>query len=153
MGNEGTMRFGQGDIWDSLNEVDAICVTTNGIIKADGKLVMGAGIAKQARDRFPGIDFYAGGEVLRSGSHVRTIFQDRMTRIVSLPTKQHWRDPSPFWLVDRSLTELVVLVNKMGWETILLTRPGCGHGGLDWETQVKPLCEKILDERFCVVAP
>ena len=31
---------------------EAMCVTTNGIVKADGHAVMGAGIAKQANDYF-----------------------------------------------------------------------------------------------------
>jgi len=30
------------------NPSEAMCITTNGIVKKDGKAVMGAGIAKQA---------------------------------------------------------------------------------------------------------
>lgn len=36
---------------------------------------------------------------------------------------------------------------------ILLTRVGCGLGGLDWHTQVKPIIGSILDDRFWVINP
>jgi len=40
-----------GNIWNGLEDpqVDAICVTTNGVLKRNGALVMGAGIALLSR--------------------------------------------------------------------------------------------------------
>ena len=47
---------------DILNEgiitdlgYDAICVTTNGVVKRNGELVMGAGVAKQFANKFANI--------------------------------------------------------------------------------------------------
>lgn len=65
-------------------------------------------------------------------------------------------------LIKRSLDELTWMYHNLGWnhplqnpETgeithplgggVYLPRPGCGAGELDWETQVKPLCEQYGD--------
>ena len=45
-----------GDMWSAWEESDLFLITTNGSFTASGKLVMGRGIARQARDRFPGLD-------------------------------------------------------------------------------------------------
>lgn len=140
-----------GDIWKGLaRNVDAICITTNGVVKADGRLVMGAGMAKQARDRFPGIDAVAGKLVQHHGNHVNVMHLELITSIVAFPTKHNWRDPSPIELVERSAAELVGLANTNGWSRVLLTRPGCGRGGLKWNF-VKPRLEFYMDNRFIVV--
>lgn len=113
-----------------------------------------------------------------TGFSFRNGFVERECTIVMLPTKlgmtkmtedfqhlvpkgkrfsngswvQGWMLHSPFDLVRRSCEELLALTNEKGWEKVLLTRPGCGLGGLDWVRQVKPMLEEIgLDDRFIVV--
>ena len=49
-----------------LQKADAICFTSNGIVKKDGKLIMGAGVAKQFRDRFFGLDQESGALVKKA---------------------------------------------------------------------------------------
>jgi hypothetical protein len=67
-----------------------------------------------------------------------------------------WRYPDgvrvPGWalkadleIIDRSLGQLNFLRDIYEIEEVYLPRPGCGAGGLDWETQVRPLCEKFGD--------
>ncbi|MEK6860596.1 MAG: hypothetical protein AABY07_01375 [Nanoarchaeota archaeon] len=43
----------KGNMWDELGKAELILVTANSNIKKNGALVMGAGAAKEARDRFP----------------------------------------------------------------------------------------------------
>ena len=45
-----------GNPYNSFNEFDVICVTTNGEVRKDNKAVMGAGCAKFVRDNFEGVD-------------------------------------------------------------------------------------------------
>ena len=49
------------------------------------------------------------------------------------------------------IEELVILSDENGYNKVLLPRPGCGHGGLNWERDVKPLLQERLDDRFIVV--
>ena len=42
----------KGNIFDYIGKVDAICITTNGTIKSNGELVMGAGVAKEFYDKY-----------------------------------------------------------------------------------------------------
>jgi hypothetical protein len=48
-------QFQQGDMWSAYNRANLFLVTTNSTLKRNNALVMGRGIARQARDRFPGI--------------------------------------------------------------------------------------------------
>ena len=48
------MKYAQGNLWN-FHSLGPVCITTNGIIKKDNTLVMGAGIALQAKQRFPGV--------------------------------------------------------------------------------------------------
>lgn len=133
-------------------ESDAICITTNGVIKKDGKAVMGAGVAKQANARYS-LDEELGAH-LNSSGNVPYIFSKRGINnayLISFPTKYHWNQSSDVALIVRSAVLLVELVNRHEIKRCFLTPPGCGLGNLDWVTQVKPVLENILDNRFVIV--
>jgi len=140
------MLESRSNIWSSSARF--ICVTTNGIVRRNGALVMGAGFAKQVRDRFPGIDLYFGKAVGAVGN-VPLIYSPGNGRyIISLPTKHDWKDKSDLKLIVESVSHIVSLMQPH--DTVALTRPGCALGGLDWDTQVKPAIEPLLDNRFTV---
>jgi hypothetical protein len=42
------------------------------------------------------------------------------------------------------------LADRLGLQTILLPRPGCGNGQLDW-AQVGPAIAPLLDDRVTIV--
>ncbi len=144
-------------------EADAICVTTNGVVKANGELVMGAGIAKAFAERWPSLPLRLGQAVKAHGNVVmvnkawevspQKIHTMPSYHIISFPTKHHWKDKSDLGLIIRSAKQLVVVADKLNLKQVVLTRPGCGLGGLDWETQVKPVLEPILDDRFNIITP
>jgi len=139
---------------DVLKAADAVCFTSNEVIKKDGKLVMGAGVAKQFRDTFPGLDQEAGTSVKKYGNACKIIrsmhFLGTMLEIIAFPTKGHWKNPSDIKLIRQSALELLEMANKHGWKQVYLPAPGVGLGGLSWKNEVKPLLEKILDDRFIV---
>ena len=133
---------------------NVVCVTTNGIIRKDGTAVMGAGIAKTTNQRFQVAKKLA--EHLRTNGNTvcdlgEYTFKQSRFHIVSFPTKQDWKDQSIPWLIERSAKQLVDLVNTQDYKHIFLTPPGCGCGGLNYETDVKPIIEPILDDRFTIV--
>lgn len=107
---------------------------------------MGKGVAQQAAQRYPQLADLLGNHLRMNGNHVAFFAPD----IVTLPTKEHWRDPSPWSLVQRSLQELVALTNIQEWQQVVLPPPGCGLGGLQW-SQIEADCQQLLDDRFLVV--
>ena len=60
---------------------------------------------------------------------------------------------SPIELIVESAHELVTTVNATEWNIVALPRPGCGKGGLSWESDVRPLLSSVLDDRFIVCTP
>lgn len=136
-----------------LKDADAICFTSNGIVKASGELVMGAGVAKQFKEKFGVvIATNAGTLVKRNGNICQWVaihFAKHPAHIVAFPTKYHWKDPSDLELVKKSAKELMALVDKLGWTKVYLPRPGTGLGNLQWSV-VKSELEKILDDRVII---
>lgn len=137
---------------------EALCVTTNGVTKADGTAVMGAGIALQA-DKFfklsPRLGSYLkqyGNRAFNMGKYRRDTFNNpAIFTIFTLPTKHHWKEDSDITLICKSCEQLVEMCNKFGITKCYLTPPGCGCGNLNYETTVKPWISMILDDRFVVV--
>ncbi len=142
---------------------DWLCFTSNGERKSDGAAVMGAGCAREARDRFPGIDARLGTLLASGGNHVHdlgiwTVDGAGERRVLSLPTKHRWRDASDIDLIRRSCRELRALACKYaspdggGWAlpVVALPRPGCHNGRLGWAV-VKPVVEEELPEPSFVV--
>ena len=137
-----------GDAWALLasGEYQALCITTNGCIKRDGANVMGAGIAKQAVARYPGIDHILGARIREHGN----IFQHIRGRLFAFPTKHDWRNDSDIQLIIASAQALAARANAHPDAKYLLPRPGCNNGHLNW-TAVKSSIYNILPDNVYVV--
>ena len=133
---------------------DGICFTSNGIIKSDKTLVMGAGVAKSFAERYPKLPKIFGELVERFGNrvnyHKQLDYGSKSIYIISFPTKYHWRDKSDLKLVEQSAKELVKLCDKLELKNVFLPYPAIGRGGLKKE-EVEPVIEKILDDRITVL--
>ena len=146
-----------GDIFKQ-QDADGICFTSNGVVKKNGELVMGAGIAKAFKERWANLPKWYGGHVKAHGNCVRGFHipmdgtMSHHVWVFSYPTKHDWREMSNLDLIIQSAHQLVELVNIQGLKHVYLTRPGCGHGGLSWDT-VRPLIGPILNDRFTVLVP
>lgn len=141
------MLEARGDIWEMGG---IVCVTTNGVVDRNGNAVMGAGIARQARDRYPQLATELGYQI---GAWGNVLQYFPRWKLITFPTKNDWRQPSTLVLVQRSCRELARLLDSPAniTEQVFLPRPGCGYGGLDWETEVRPICERMLDDRVTIV--
>ncbi len=134
-----------GDFWTI--SADFRCITTNGSLRTNGYAVMGKGIALEARMRYHEIEAILGHVIHKYGNHVSHLGYN----IISFPTKYHWRQDSDIELIKRSAQELVTLLRNNPAKRILLTRPGCGNGNLQWEA-VKPVIQEILtDNKFIIM--
>lgn len=144
------MRELTGDLWEV--EADARAITTNGFVKTNGRAVMGRGVAAQALQRFPDINWTLGRLIAANGNHVGMLgwAGDLRSWLLSFPVKHHWRQMADLALIERSARELIWVADECKFNTVVLPRPGCGNGGLRWE-DVKPVIEPLLDDRFVVV--
>lgn len=130
----------------------AVCVTTNGCIRNNGYAVMGKGIALQAKNLFPNIDQKLGKYLSEYGNRAFNMGKYRLNQSVvnvfTFPTKNDWRNNSDIELIKKSCNELMQLCDKFNISTCIITKPGCGCGGLNYEKDVRPIISKILDNRF-----
>lgn len=147
---------GNYNIFDLPQDGEALCITTNGIVKANGCAVMGAGIAKQADDIFhisPRLGTYLkkyGNRVFNMGKFINAS-QTKAIYVITFPTKHHFKDDSDITLICKSCEQLVEMCDKFGITKCYLTPPGCGCGHLSYENLVRPWISMILDDRFVVV--
>lgn len=145
-----------GDFWQEAHRFKALCCTCNTVVKADGSLVMGRGIAKQFAERYPELAKEWGPRV-RHGYAVFTnltryppqtgLFEDlnaKLVHLVYFRTKYNWRDRSTWGIVRDSLGQLIDLIAMLNLKSVLLPRPGCENGGLDW-ADVKERIERDFE--------
>ena len=143
-------KFKTGDIWTSLEDTDWLVITTNTYIKKDGTLVMGAGIAKQASDKYPIIKKIFGDDITSSCGHLGKYHILYWKKIIALQTKVHYIDPSSIELIQESINRLQIFVNKHPNRSIVnMVFPGVGYGGLS-QHKVYEYCLKDLPDNYIV---
>jgi len=140
------------DIWDFHARGLRICITTNGDINRYGRAVMGRGVAKQAALKFPNLPLELSRQLRTGGNNVH-LFPHY--NLCTFPVKRHWKDMADLKLIEQSCIQLSSRCGWFGWHeaktVIVIPRPGCGNGGLDW-SQVKPILEKhFVSNSFWVV--
>lgn len=129
-----------GNAWDYYDNGYILCITTNGFIKKNGCNVMGAGIALEARKKFPGIDKKF-GDLIKNNGHIVQPIHDRL---LSFPVKDFWYNNASASIIRESSKQLKVLALLHPKLNFILPRPGCGNGKLCW-TNVKPLLIDLPD--------
>lgn len=133
-------EYRHGDMWSVLDEVDCFIITTNSTIKKDGAVVMGRGIAKQLRDREPGIDVKIGQAInMEKNSTNQYGFIDG-GRYGVFQVKYFWGDPADIELIKLSTVELAIEATANPGKKYALNFPGIGNGGLPLAT-IKPVVD------------
>lgn len=126
------------DIFESPAQVIVNTVNTVG--------VMGKGIAKKYKQLYPEMyeqyRKYCEQDLLDIGK--LWLYKDEHKWILNFPTKKHWRQPSKIEYIEKGLEKFVSTYEDKGIYSISFPQLGTGNGGLDWESEVKPLIEKYL---------
>lgn len=114
----------QGNIFDST------CQAITNTVNCVG--VMGAGLALQFARKFP--DYVAAYKfmTLQPGDVWYYTTTKERRNIISIATKDHWKNPSKLEWIDEALKQLNGLVERKKLKSIALPKLGCGLGGLDW---------------------
>lgn len=158
-----------GNMWDMIDDYDGIVITTNGYIKKNGEAVLGRGVAKEAVDRYPWLPKNLGAMLKAHGNKVFQfgLLPDEARGkkydqyLYTFPVKPQWgpngemgwQAKADIEIIKRSCDELIDAIDfydyMVGYK-VIIPRPGCGNGKLQWE-DVKPVIEQLLDDRFTVV--
>lgn len=137
-----------GDLFSMWGQPRQTCIaTTNSQLNTAGLAIMGAGSALELKKRMPDAPLILSHwiNMFPSGDYGYIFLGGHGFDAAVLQTKRHWREPSPVNLVAFSIANLLSWAVPHPDVTFNLPRPGCGLGGLDWETQVKPLLENAPD--------
>lgn len=161
------MIFEICDIWDKYDAAWDICIPVNGYVMKSGRLVMGRGVAQQARERFHFLDELIGGKFYRVGYYVMkvaphifvfpvkpvigqvglgkyNVLPRYRARYKEFDTIPGWAMMADLQLISHSLYQLRRLHDAGTFDRIYLPKPGCGNGGLKWEV-VEPYCLQYGD--------
>ena len=122
-----------GDIFTPKSDVLVNPVNTQG--------VMGAGLAKQFKERLPNEYFkcYAddcndmalsiGNLTFWGGIH-----EGRYLSVANFPTKHHWKQPSKLLYIQMGLVDLSKWLEDLRpSKVVAIPALGCGLGGLSWD--------------------
>ena len=124
------------------------CITTNGFVKSNGECVMGRGCAKTIADMHPNIPKILGASIKKRGNVPCILHTQDNVKFISFPVKHKWFENADIELIVKSALNVSKRVGLNA--KVLLPRPGCGNGNLNWNV-VKKHLEDILDERFFIV--
>lgn len=133
------ISFIKRNLWEYHNRGSYIIITTNGVVAKNGDAVMGGGIALEARERFPDLPKKL-GELLHNHGNQLFVFPEY--RLVTLPTKNHFKDNSDIRLIKLGLKQLYDFMfnhDECAIDKIYSPLLGCGLGNLSWEKVSKEI--------------
>lgn len=139
------MRVCRGDFLRGLEDPQGVVLaTTNGVVKRDGSLVMGAGAAKALAERFPELPRILGAQAaLTKRPYGVIVVELEGFRVGAFQTKRDWRDPADPALITYSARLLKAYLMAHPDLRAHFPFPGVGLGGLR-EDQVLPILEREL---------
>lgn len=132
------INYIKGNLFTSNSKILVNTVNTVG--------VMGKGIASDFKRIYPKMfeEYKALCDAKKFDIGELFLYKTQNKWILNFPTKKHWKSPSKLEYIEKGLIGLINKANELKLNDIAMPKLGCGNGGLDWETQVKPLVEKYL---------
>lgn len=144
----------KGDMWTGWKTADLFLVTSNAQIDGNGRLVMGAGTAKQAADRWPQCPAAFGAELGKGkvnfvlpDYHLLVSRDWPRRKLGLLQTKRLFWESSDLDLVKASLDVLMRWMNHHPDKLVSIPYPGVGLGRLS-KKDVRPLLERFPTNLF-----
>lgn len=128
------MILEKGNMWDVFFDTDVFMITTNPIRRTDGAVVMGRGIALEAKQRYPELPYDFGKELDQLHPEIDQPFVGYIGKYEETPiwwfmVKNHWGEPADLGVIASSC---FYLKHGFDWKNkrIDLNFPGIGNGKL-----------------------
>lgn len=144
------MLESHGNIWDFHVQGYWITIPINWSTKQNGNAIMGAGLARQAAEKYPDIPKWLGEIIQIDTLHV---VHQSLKKILFFPTKKHWKENSTIDLITQGCFDMNFIQQNFIPKSnvpIYLPMLGCGLGHLQWN-DVLPILHAKLDDNFCVL--
>jgi hypothetical protein len=134
-------------MWSVYQEADLFLISTNSTVTRKGALIMGRGIAKEARDRFPGLDKALGYQIYRRCGSLGVyglLISPRWpaARLGAFQVKTEAMQAASLTLIQHSTTALCAWCQEHPQAGVHLNFPGIGAGRLRREL-VLPLLRQL----------
>jgi len=128
-----------GNIFASGSEVIVVTVNCVG--------VMGAGIALDAKHRWPDIADEYESACLNGRVSIGEIFwaKKKNQQVAFFPTKTHWKLPTEMAYIESGLNALRGEIVNRSISSLALPHLGCSNGGLCW-SDVQPVIRAALSD-------
>lgn len=169
------MKEIKGDIWSFHKDNNWVVIPTNGNVTKLTEAVMGKGLALQAKKKFPELPRELGEKLAYYGNTVN-IFPKY--RLITVPTKQDFKEDSTLDLLTKSLNELKICLDFLFMENfsstiaeclfdkngdviieqvkkvnaVYIPQLGCGAGHLNWKDVKKLITKTLKDDRIVLVS-
>lgn len=142
------MILEKGNMWSVFFDTDVFMITTNPIRRKDGAVVMGRGIALEAKNRYPTLPYDFGIQLDTLHPEIDYFNTGFIGKYEETPiwwfmVKDHWASKARLDIIERSVLE-VAHVWKWDNKRIDLNFPGIGNGGLSKE-EVLPIISELPD--------
>ena len=112
---------------------DYIGITTNSIVKRNGELVMGAGNAKVASNKFKHLPKFFGDRIVNDGLVGKFYGIIKCGKYFAFQTKRHYKDKSDIRDVYESIMMLKDIAERNVDKTFAIPFPAISNGGLKRE--------------------
>lgn len=159
------MILEKGNMWNIFGKTDLFLITTNPIIRENGAVVMGRGIALEAKKRFPNIPYdfarslkfsalknqtHSYKKISYGPSNIGPIGTYENQLVGYFMVKEHWNKPADLNIIRNSARELLHCTTWIhGFKRIDINFPGIGNGKLEREN-VLPILERYLPDNVHV---
>ena len=145
------MREIKDDIWKYYKMGWSVIIPSNAHINKGGEAGTGAGLGSQANRFLKDYAKMLGACMKQQGNRV---YYFEQARVITFPTKKHWRDKSDLALIKESCLQLQKLMEEMPNLKVVMPKVGCGFGRLKW-SKVKSMIAKYFgkysEDRFLIV--
>jgi O-acetyl-ADP-ribose deacetylase (regulator of RNase III) len=140
------------EITKDITTVEGPAIIVQGV---NCQKTMGSGVAKAILEKWPVVK----EEYLKVPDSVRTLgsvnfvavdmTEDKPLVVCNAFTQENYGCDGARYAslgaIAKSMLFVMLRAFEWGVKDIYLPRIGCGHGGLDWDTEVKPLLEVIFN--------
>lgn len=141
------IHYRNGDIFDIANACISIGLKPALINPVNCVGVMGAGLAKSFKLKYPLMFAEYNTICQRHQLDVGKlmVYDAQKLFIINFPTKKHWKENSELSYIEAGIIALHKLNTKCKFDIIAMPMIGCGLGQLDWN-DVQKIIEKYLSD-------